>query len=451
MKKLIIKVITLSLSVVFWSCDGFLDPKPDQSLLVPTTLDDMQALLDHNVVMNSYGNLSSISSGEFWTTDDGFTGTASLTVRAAYIWSDDLYPIGSSPDWTGPYQMVFYSNVVLEALDNFTGQRTDRFNQIRGSALFLRAFAYYQVLQKFAPPFQQNGGNESLLGIVLRDSPDVNTPSVRASLSESYAQVIADLEEAKGLLPDFVEYKTRPGKAAANSLLARVYLLTFDYPKAAESAELALEQYSDRLDLNSLNVNTARPFIRFNDETIFYSQVNSVPFFSSNLTFVDTVLIKTYENGDLRLPAYFDSRPEGRFSMTGHHSGSVQLFAGLSVGENQLIAAEAYARMGNTTAGLVHMNSLRKNRYRTALYVPLNVSDSESLLKLILSERRKELIGRGLRWSDLRRLNQESGRAEMISRIIDGQEYILTPNSSQYVFPIPPQEILGSGIIQNER
>lgn len=451
MKSLKIQFITLSLSALFWSCDGFLDPKPDQSLLVPTTLDDMQALLDHNVVMNSYGNLSSISSGEFWTTDAGYLGTASLTVRAAYIWSDDLYPTGSSQDWTVPYQMVFYSNVVLEALDNFTGQRTDRFNQIRGSALFFRAFAYYQLLQKFAPPFQRNGSNQSLLGIVLRSSPDVNAPSGRASLSESYAQVISDLLEAKEFLPDFVEYKTRPGKAAANSLLARVYLLTFEYSKAAESAELALNQYSDRQDLNKLNVNAARPFVRFSEETIFYSQVNSVPFFSSNLTFVDTVLIKSYESGDLRLPAYFDPRPGGRFSMTGHHSGSVQLFGGLSVGENQLIAAEAHARLGNSVSALSHLNSLRKNRYRTAQFVSLNVTDSESLLKLILEERKKELIGRGLRWSDLRRLNQESGREELVIRKIDGQEYKLEPNSSQYVFPIPPQEIQGSGIIQNER
>lgn len=441
----------LLLTPMLWSCEGFLDPKPDQSLLVPTTLDDMQALLDNNVVMNSHGNLSSISSGEFWTTNEGYSGTASLTVKAAYIWLEDLFPQGSSQDWNGPYQMVFYSNVVLDALDKLTGEPTARYNQIKGSALFFRAFAYYQLLQEFAPPFQQGGGNESLPGIVLRSSADVNLPSQRASLADSYTQVITDLTEARNILPDFVEFKTRPSKAAANSLLARVYLFTFQYDKAAEASELALTQYTDRLDLNRINVNAARPFLRFNDETIFYSQVLSVPFFSSNLTFVDSVLMKTYPVGDLRIPAYFDTRPVGRFSMTGHHSNSVQLFGGMSVGENQLIAAESHARLGNTSQALIHLNALRRTRVATAQYTPITTTDSGQLLNQVLEERRRELIGRGLRWSDLRRLNQQSGRAETLTRKIGDTEYTLIPNSTAYVFPIPIQEIIRSGIPQNIR
>lgn len=441
----------LFLTLILWSCEGFLDPKPDQSLLVPTTLEDMQALLDNNVVMNSHVNLSSISSGEFWTTNEGYAGTASLTVKAAYIWSEDLYPDGNTQDWNVPYQMVFYSNVVLEALDNFTDERSTRYEQIKGSALFFRAFAYYQLLQQFAPPFRQNGGNETLLGIVLRSDPDVNLPSRRASLSESYAQVIADLTEAREVLPDFVEFKTRPSKAAANSLLARVYLLTFEYEKAAEASEQALTQYTDRLDLNRINVNAARPFTRFNEETIFYSQVLSVPFFSSNLTFVDSLLMKSYEVGDLRIPAYFDSRSGGRFSMTGHHSSSVQLFGGMSVGENQLIAAEAHARLGNVERALIHLNSLKRNRIATARFAAVTAKDAEQVLNLVLEERRKELIGRGLRWSDLRRLNQENERAVTLVRKIEESEYNLLPNSPAYVFPIPQQEIIRSGITQNVR
>jgi starch-binding outer membrane protein, SusD/RagB family len=441
----------LFLIPMLWSCDGFLDPKPDQSLLVPTTLDDMQALLDNNVVMNSHGNLSSISSGEFWMSNEGYAGTASLTVRAAYIWSEDLYPDGSSQDWNVPYQMVFYSNVVLEALEKFTGERGARYNHIKGAALFFRAFAYYQLLQEFAPPFQVGGGNESLPGIVLRSDPDVNLPSLRSNLSDSYAQVIADLSEAREVLPDFVEFKTRPSKAAANSLLARVYLFTFEFAKAVEASELALTQYTDRLDFNRINVNLARPFVRFNEETIFYSQVLSVPFFSSNLTFVDSVLMKAYPVGDLRIPAYFDPRPGGRFSMTGHHSNSVQLFGGMSVGENQLIAAESHARLGNVTEALSHLHALRRNRIATARFSPIAVTDQGQLLNLILEERRRELIGRGLRWSDLRRLNQENGRAENLVRRVEDREYTLLPNSTSYVFPIPTQEIIRSGIPQNVR
>jgi starch-binding outer membrane protein, SusD/RagB family len=64
-------------------------------------------------------------------------------------------------------------------------------------------------------------------------------------------------------------------------------------------------------------------------------------------------------------------------------------------------------------------------------------------------ERKKELLFRGLRWTDLRRLNKESNLASTISHVYNGTSYSVIPNSYQYTFPIPLDIIQLSGIQQN--
>jgi hypothetical protein len=71
-------------------------------------------------------------------------------------------------------------------------------------------------------------------------------------------------------------------------------------------------------------------------------------------------------------------------------------------------------------------------------------------LEKILIERRKSLIWRSLRWTDLRRLNKEGKNIELKRKLGD-LEFTLAPNSPLYVLPIPDDEIALSGITQNKR
>lgn len=450
MKNRIIKIFILSISGLLLGCEGFLDPKPDQGLLTPSSLDDVQLLLDNTVVFNRQAMLINISADDFWTTSEAFQGMNVLE-QGAYLWLEDPYQGSNILDWEVAYRQVFYANVALETLENYTGVELERAEELRGMALFYKSYAYFHLLQEFAPPYQRNGANDELLGIILRERAEINDPSERASLANSYEGLLRDLEEAVNLLPSNTGLKTRPSQAAGYGLLARVYLTMFDYEKAGNAAEIALQQYSERLDFNSLNIGSLRPFERFGPETVFYSILHSHAFSRGAQTYVDSLLIQSYEEGDLRKQAYFNLRDEGLFNMTGHHTGSTLVFGGLTVGELQLIAAESFARMGNEALALTYLNELLETRYQTEMWNPLEDLTGDELLNRILLERRKELVGRGIRWTDLRRLNQEEGFEKELVRVLDGQEFRLEPGSNAYVFPIPDNEIIRSGVDQNPR
>ena len=88
-------------------------------------------------------------------------------------------------------------------------------------------------------------------------------------------------------------------------------------------------------------------------------------------------------------------------------------------------------------------------RWKAGTFNPFVLTDATETLRIILEERRKELLYRTLRWSDLRRLNKEANFADTIYRKINGQKYQLLPGSQRYTFQIDRQAINISGIQQN--
>lgn len=99
---------------------------------------------------------------------------------------------------------------------------------------------------------------------------------------------------------------------------------------------------------------------------------------------------------------------------------------------------------------LQDMERLLQRRYKTGTYIPYTYTTQEALLQFILTERRKELIFRGLRWTDLRRLNKEEAEITL-TRNINGAVFQLLPNDKRYVLLIPDDALEGSAIVQNLR
>lgn len=467
MKKIIPFFLIFGLSVCFTlgSCNKsiFLSAKPDQSLLTPNSLSDFQELMDNDLVINGSGNYGIVPAFGETGTDDYYCVESSYNTiltpmyKNAYVWAKDIYTNEKVYDWDFPYRAIFYCNVVLNGLTkiHITNDNEHTFNNIKGQALFNRAHMFYQLAQIFAPPYNKTDVS-GLLGIPLRLKADVDEKIQRASLSQTYDQIISDLKESGYLLPVIPLYKTRPSKIAVYALLARVYQTIENYDTALLYADSCLSLDGNLMDYNTLDTTSYAPFTRFNTEVIFnctlQSTDNTVPYLPYVGGLVDTTLYNSYNSDDLREALFFKDLGNGGYTFLGTYDGNYRPFGGLATDEVYLIRAECYARKGNISLAMEDLNTLLQNRYKTGTFIPLTAQTSKEALELILNERRKELCFRGLRWTDLRRLNQDPEFAITLERVIDGQTYTLPPNDPRYTYSIPT-DIIGFNpdMPQNQR
>ncbi|MNE23822.1 SusD family protein [compost metagenome] len=315
--------------------------------------------------------------------------------------------------------------------------------------MFFRAHAFYSIAELFAPVYNKLTADGEL-GIPFRLKADMNEKSERSTLEQTYQQILSDLKDAALLLPQTDSYKTRPVKAAALGLLARVYLSMSDYENALKVADVALKLNTTLLDYNTLDLIGYNPFLPFNEEMVFYAQLSYNEALYSGYFNVDSALIDLYQPDDLRLKAFFLKRSNGTYSYMGSYSPQY-LFGGIANDELLLIRAECYARKEEVNLAMDDLNYLLKNRIERQSFVPLSAQSKEEALAAVLKERRKELVYRGLRWTDLRRLNLEPDKAVTLRRKVAGVSYELPPNDKRYVYPIPEDVLKSSGMSQNER
>lgn len=449
---IIIFVIGLNIGCV----KDFLDMKPDKALVVPKTITELQALLDNGSnVINRTTYLTQIADADFEMNEDGITSLSNV-LRNSYLWKKDIFEGLPNSDWDRLYQQIFYANIVLEGLDEIDlgSVNLQEFDHIKGSALFIRAHALYQAIQQFAAPYDSNVADD-LAGVPVRTSSDVNIKAKRGTLTESYTQVVKDVNAAILLLPERSERKTRPSKAAAFALLARVQLIMGEYKEAINSSTAVLAIQNDLIDYNELDTTAASAFPNgrrvYNKEIIYYTDRLASSFYNLNTVTVDEELFKQYDKNDLRKIIFYNRNRGFKGSYGG---GNYDIFTGLATDEVYLIRAESFARNGQVTEAMRDLNTLMIKRWKHSAesdFIPFTATSVIEALSIILDERRKELVTRGLRWSDLKRLNLDSRFQVTLNRKYKNEKYQLLPHDKRYVYPIPQNEIDASGIKQNER
>jgi tetratricopeptide (TPR) repeat protein len=434
------------------SCKKYLDLKPVKTDVVPSTLSDLQAVLDRydNVNLKAPILLESLADNYYISTST--YNSQQLSVRLNYIWDKDA---DFGQNWVTPYTgPIFTANVVLDQLPaiNFSESERSLYNNIKGAALFYRAFAFYELAQHYCKPYSIDERGE--LGIVLRLTSDINIPSVRSTVGQTYDQVINDVKAAINLLPATTLYPTRPTKVAGFGTLARVYLSMRDYANARRYADSALTAYNQLIDYNTL-IPVNNPITPvFNKEVIFHNRAAYNTLLSDVTSSIDTLLYGSYDNNDLRKSVFFISKSNGGFGFRGSYEGAAGLawgnFDGIVTDEMYLIRSECAARAGNKDTAIADLNTLLSTRWKKGTFIPFTAATSEQALSIILTERRKELVFRGLRWTDIRRLNME-GANITLKRIVNGITYTLPPNDLRCVLLIPVSVIAMTSLQQNPR
>lgn len=440
------------------ACQKYLSVKPDQSLETPTTVQGLQALMDNErYVVQFYPTSADLASDYFYLPYETWAALGSDFDRNTYIWEESGMLDG---EWRGEFERILVYNVVLAEIDDAQLQQSNELDRdrVKGSAHFYRGWRYLMLSQIFAPHYQP-GINDSDWGLPLRANPDINLPTVRNTLTETYDFIINDLKQAAYHLPATQPVPIRPSKATAFAALARVHLIMGDWDACYRYADSCLRLRGELMDYNDIDYLSDTPFDLFNQEVLLHTTIvsNSAPFMPSRAR-VDTTLYSLYQGNDLRKLAYYFRIGDRTYAFKGSYTGegnsnrSALLFAGLATDEVYLMKAEALARLRRGVEAIETLNALLVNRYSTDWqpYQLENVGDE--LLGLILEEREKSLAFRaGIRWSDLRRLNTEERFAKTLVRELDGERYTLPPNDLRYTFLIPTEIIQLTGMPQNRR
>jgi len=400
---------------------------------------------DYRAIANAYNDIS--GSGGIYllaNADVEFPSTYQNGVSTiwanSYTWQDKIYdPSQGDADYIGLYKAVYYSNVLLDGVMSSEKGTDAEKKEIYAEAFVHRAFAYLQLVNTYGPQFDPTTKNsEKAVPLLLK--PELFSSLDRSTVGQIYDQIISDLNSALANdIQDTPPFNVLPSKKAAYALLARTYLYMGQYQLSLENAEKALQMQNGLIDLKTFATGYSYPVLIQNPEVIFSKNL----LLTYNRAPLSNDLLSSFGTTDLRYDYYtiagnigISPTYTGRGFGIATYSFTNGINIGVSVPEMYLIAAECYARAGQTQKAVDYLNILRAKRFRANAAYQVSAVTSAEALNLVLTERQKEFIGRGFRWFDQRRLNLDPAFQKTYTRVFKGNTFTLAPNSDGYVFPI---------------
>lgn len=238
MRHIKITALLLIMAVHLFSCeDDFLSPTPISSISVDnffTTEGELET-----GVINMYDGIQGfndlLTSGdanygiqlEFQLTEmrSDNTRTKSSEGESAQFESYSVEPTNGvvANYYSSYFNIIFRAHVVLENLGVASEATAAKFE---GEAKFVRAYAYFNLVRLF-------GEVPMPTAVVL--PTDKTTSFTRRSTADIYDLIVSDLTTAINNLDN--TYRTRASKAAAQALLAKVYLTQGNYSAAQTLCE----------------------------------------------------------------------------------------------------------------------------------------------------------------------------------------------------------------------
>lgn len=429
------KNLTGLVFLILFSCDGFLDEKPQKSLLVPQSLKEVRAMLDYYNFLTNTPLLPFMMSDEWSTTNVEWENFVPWQ-QNSYLWRKSIFePQERSSDYQTLHRQMFYANTALHLLENMESGNSPQNSQMRGEALTLRARVLFDLATLFLPGPQSTLKGQIKIPVNL--SQDINASLIRMGIDELLGIIKEDLEEAFTILPDRAEIKTRPDKRTAKAILARIHLYEQNWDKALSAATYVVENADGLMDFKKLNSSLSYPFSVFNQETIFFQQMQTSIITIRPTTELSKALYESYQKNDLRKALFFRLSPTQGALFKGSYTGGFRLFSGIGISEMYLTAAEAAIRAGKLEEGLQRLNELGSVRYSD--FKPWNSLQQQEALELAIAERNRELVFRCLRWMDMKRLKYLNPSFQA-SREINGTKFTLM-EEDQFILDLPPYEV----------
>ncbi len=395
-------------------------------------------------------------------------------VTAYDVWTLNLANNSTSVKgaWAQPYTTINRANIFLEGMaakGSAVVGATLSANYI-GEAKFIRAISYYSLLQLFAKPYADGAGSKPgvplrLTGIKGAGSSDI----ARSSVAEVYKQILDDLNAAETGVPasysTAYNNTTRIHKNTVIALKTRVYLSMQNYASVITEANKIVPATAPFTATGGGVANTLQA-----DVTLVFKAPYTTSESVLSMPFTTTASPLDYPGTQNSLGSYYyqtSSTPgstiyslnaagivgnttawkpaDKRRSLLFTAGSGKQYVSKYTTGvqytdyapvirwpEVLLNLAEALARTGTAVdaKAVALLNAVHGRSDAATVLAPATQAE---LINLILTERRIEFLGEGLRNNDLMRLLQTIPAK--------GAAPSKAPTESQYVFPISIDEL----------
>lgn len=247
------------LAFVLTSCDSLLDVDPKQSVRSETALDTPDKV--ESTIVGAYDNLSSVDllGGTAVYSSDllgdaGYVSWFGTFEQPDQIWNKDILVNNSfiRDLWLQAYETINITNNTLAALDVIEDDAQRE--EVEGQAKLLRGISYFELVRYFGRDWADgNPADNPGVPLILEPTEDFENQDVpRSSVEDVYTQILADLNDAKDLLPETaVLDDTYLGDTyVASAYLSRVYLQQREYEDAGLEADRVIA--SGNYDLTPL-------------------------------------------------------------------------------------------------------------------------------------------------------------------------------------------------------
>ncbi|MFD2035485.1 RagB/SusD family nutrient uptake outer membrane protein [Belliella marina] len=431
MKKYIIICV---LSSLLWapSCEEFLELGPPNTSLVSSAVYENDALAtavltgvyyDFAVQQDFIAGERGLSLMGGLSADEFLNYTTSLDVVEVYTNSLSATNSVTSGLWRRGYNLIYIVNDVLENITDSDKLSPHVRDQLVGESKFVRAFVYFYLTNMY--------GDVPLL---LSTDYKANATKPRNPVSEVYAQIIQDLEDAQELLLDdyqsaensITSDRVRPNKVGAEALLARVHLYLENWMQAETYSSGVINRgethYKLEDDLNSVFLVNSKEAIWQVGIASNNGGINTMDGYTLKIVWdpsfygqqLSASFLGAFADGDQRRNDWVGTFLSGGntfyypYKYKVHQSPGESITEHLMVlrlGEQYLIRAEARARQGK----LYGVGSAQEDVNAIRTRAGLDPIDPESftedeMMAAIEQERRVELFSElGHRWFDLKR------------------------------------------------
>jgi len=440
--------LTLMLAAVALSaCTGVLDVPPTSSISSGTAINDASGA--RAALAGAYAGLQ--QTGMFGHEIVDWTEVLSDNLQHSGTFDDyadaDNHLLRSDniavqTVWDDTYDDINRVNEIIDKVPNVADLEAGEKDEILGEAYFLRALDYHSLVRLWG------GGTE---GVPLRLTPVASAAEAnqiaRATLADTYAQILADLSQAEQLITADESQTRQASLGAAYAIESRVRLYMQDWA-GAEAAAATVEAMSYSLAPNFSDLfdasgnNTPEDIFRV---TFTPTQSQAVGFYylpkalggryEESPTTGPSGIIAAFDpasGGNIAAYNPTDERGKWSISRSGtrtyaakfrNPSGDEDLHV-IRLGEVILIRAEALAHLNRLPEAVDEYNRLR---VRAGLAPDPTVGLTQAgVLGAIARERRLELAFEGDRWPDMVRT---------------GEAIAIGVDPVQTLLPIPQSEL----------